>query len=142
MNSKEYIEQHSEMIADKWFQNHRDEAKSEDVNNLVGRIPQGSQFNTFEGNSFEGNKRLCGLPLPNKCEGSLKPQIKADGSEESGFTWKPAMLEYGCGTPLGIVIGYIMLTTRRIKWFNAIADTGEHMILKSRNKRRYSRNRK
>ncbi|XP_071729634.1 uncharacterized protein [Rutidosis leptorrhynchoides] len=31
MNSKEYLEQHSEMIANKWFQNHRDEAKSEDV---------------------------------------------------------------------------------------------------------------
>ncbi|XP_071729635.1 receptor-like protein Cf-9 homolog [Rutidosis leptorrhynchoides] len=91
-------------------------------NHLVGRIPQGSQFNTFEGNSFEGNEKLCGLPLPKKCEGSLKPQIKADGDEESGFTWKAVILGYGCGTPLGIVIGYIMLTTRRVKWFNAIVD--------------------
>ncbi|XP_071726867.1 receptor-like protein Cf-9 homolog [Rutidosis leptorrhynchoides] len=106
-------------------------------NHLVGRIPKGSQFSTFEGNSFEGNEKLCGLPLPKKCEGSLKPQIKADGDEESGFTWKAVMLGYSCGTPLGIVIGYMMLTTRREKWFNEIVDdVGEHMILKSRTMRR------
>ncbi|XP_071726873.1 receptor-like protein 7 [Rutidosis leptorrhynchoides] len=105
-------------------------------NHLEGRIPQGSQFSTFEGNSFEGNEKLCGLPLPNKCERPFKPRIVADEDEESGFTWKAVMLGYGCGTPLGIVIGYIMLTTRRVKWFNEIADAVEHMILKSRNKRR------
>ncbi|XP_071726870.1 receptor-like protein Cf-9 homolog [Rutidosis leptorrhynchoides] len=111
-------------------------------NHLVGCIPQGSQFNTFEWNSFEGNEKLCGLPLPKKCEGPIKPRIEADEDEESGFTWKMVMLGYGCGTLFGMVIGYIMLTTRRVKWFNEIADVVEHMILKSRNKRRYSRNRK
>ncbi|KAI3748824.1 hypothetical protein L6452_12199 [Arctium lappa] len=52
-------------------------------NHLVGRIPQGKQFNTFE-----GNPKLCGLPLPEKCEHPHEPQLEADVDTESGFTWR------------------------------------------------------
>ncbi|KAI7737354.1 hypothetical protein M8C21_028817 [Ambrosia artemisiifolia] len=92
-------------------------------NHLVGRIPQGKQFNTFDGNSFGGNPKLCGNPLPKKCGEHLqKPQLEGngDGEKENGFTWKVMVMGYGCGTLLGIVLGYLMLSTGKPKWFNAI----------------------
>ncbi|GKA59331.1 leucine-rich repeat-containing protein [Tanacetum coccineum] len=107
-------------------------------NHLAGSIPQGTQFNTFDEYSFADNLGLCGFPLPEKCSESHKPQLESHErhEEESGFTWEVVTLGYGCGTLLGLVMGYLMLSTRRVKWFNVIADAGEHMILK-RNKRRY-----
>nr|KAJ0211107.1 hypothetical protein LSAT_V11C400225650 [Lactuca sativa] len=105
-------------------------------NHLVGRIPSGSQFNTFEASSFGGNLELCGLPLPKKCEHpqETETQLEVDGDGESGFTWRVVMMGYGCGTLLGLVMGYVMLSTGRPMWFNAIADVGERMI---RTRRRY-----
>ncbi|GJR14805.1 leucine-rich repeat-containing protein [Tanacetum coccineum] len=105
-------------------------------NHLVGRIPKGTQFNTFEESSFEGNPGLCGLPLTKKCfEHTHKPQLESH-EEESGFTWKVVTLGYGCGTLLGLVMGYLMLSTRKVKWFNAIADAGESLVLKKIKKKK------
>ncbi|XP_071707977.1 receptor-like protein 7 [Rutidosis leptorrhynchoides] len=106
-------------------------------NHLVGRIPTGKQFNTFGSNSFGGNPNLCGLPLPKKCNENLQePQLDGEeDEEENGFTWKAVALGYGCGTLIGMVIGYLMLSTGRPKWFNVIADEVEHMILNSGRKR-------
>ena len=101
-------------------------------NHLVGRIPGGPQFSST---SFGGNSVLYGFPLPNR-EHQSSPQVEDDDEEESGFTWKMVMLGHGCGTIIGLVIGYLMLSTTRTNWLNAIADAGEHMILKRRNKRR------
>nr|GFC54136.1 leucine-rich repeat-containing protein [Tanacetum cinerariifolium] len=89
------------------------------------RIPDRTQFKTFDENSFQGNVGLCGYPLPKKCsEYTQKPQLEAceDQEEESGFTWEVVMLGYGCGTLLGLVMGYFMLSIRKVKWFNAFAD--------------------
>ncbi|XP_021834551.1 tyrosine-sulfated glycopeptide receptor 1-like [Prunus avium] len=36
-------------------------------NNLEGSIPTGTQLQSFEASAFEGNPKLCGAPLPNKC---------------------------------------------------------------------------
>ncbi|PWA92958.1 Leucine-rich repeat-containing protein [Artemisia annua] len=103
-------------------------------NDLVGRIPEGPQFRTFEGNSFGGNPNLCGIPLPKMCsEDSHEPQLESD--EESGFTWEVVTLGYGCGTILGLVMGYLMLSTKKVKWFNAIADAGESLVLKKKKRR-------
>ncbi|KVI07913.1 Leucine-rich repeat-containing protein [Cynara cardunculus var. scolymus] len=97
-------------------------------NHLAGRIPIGKQFNTFEENSFGGNPRLCGLPLPEKCEHPYKPPVKVDGDPESEFTWIVFMLGYGCGTLVGLVMGYLMLSTGRPMWLSAIVDATENMI--------------
>ncbi|GKA89058.1 leucine-rich repeat-containing protein [Tanacetum coccineum] len=108
-------------------------------NRLVGRIPDGTQFNTFDENSFEGNVGLCGYPLPKKCSEYThnKPQLEArkDQEEKSGFTWEVVMLGYGCGTLLGLVMGYFMLSTRKVKWFNAFADAAQSLVLKKKKRR-------
>ncbi|GJY75807.1 leucine-rich repeat-containing protein [Tanacetum coccineum] len=108
-------------------------------NRLVGLIPEGTQFNTFEDRSFAGNLGLCGFPLPKKCsERTHKQQLEEheNHEEKNGFTWEVVTLGYGCGTLLGLVTGYLMLSTRKVKWFNTIADAGEQMILQL-NKRKY-----
>ncbi|KAF5771088.1 putative leucine-rich repeat domain superfamily [Helianthus annuus] len=104
----------------------------------MGRIPKGNQFNTFDNYSFGGNPKLCGLPLPKQCSEHLeKPQPEGDGDEEEyRFTWKVVVMGYGCGTLLGCVLGYRMLSTGRPKWFNAITDAAEYVILTIQNKRR------
>nr|GEW98148.1 leucine-rich repeat-containing protein [Tanacetum cinerariifolium] len=76
-------------------------------NRLVGRIPDGTQFKTFDENSFEGSVGLCGYPLPKKfSEYTQKPQLQAceDQKEESGFKWEVVMLGYGCVTLLGLLL--------------------------------------
>nr|GEY44491.1 leucine-rich repeat-containing protein [Tanacetum cinerariifolium] len=97
-------------------------------NSLTGPIPQeGPQFSTF-GTSFGGNSGLYGSPLP-KREHHSSPKVEDDGEhddgEDSGFTWKVITLGYGCGTLLGLLMGSLMLSTRKVKWFNAIADATE-----------------
>nr|XP_043632530.1 receptor-like protein Cf-9 isoform X2 [Erigeron canadensis] len=102
-------------------------------NLLMGRIPQGNQFSTFQGDSFGGNPKLCGPPLPSKCEVPRQPQVEGDGDDvdqDGGLPWKVVMLGYGCGTLVGLVLGYLMLSTGRPRWFNAIADATSHMILR------------
>jgi hypothetical protein len=44
-------------------------------------------------------------------------------------------LGYGCGTLVGLVMGYLMLSTRKVKWFNAIADATESLVLKKKKRR-------
>ncbi|KAJ0470886.1 putative leucine-rich repeat-containing, plant-type, leucine-rich repeat domain superfamily [Helianthus annuus] len=107
-------------------------------NHLVGRIPQGKQFNTFDGYAFGGNPKLCGFPLPKRCREHLqKPQPEGDvDEEESGFTWKVVMMGYGCGTFLGFVLGLLMLSAGRPKWFIAIANAAVYVILRIQDKRR------
>ncbi|PRQ35652.1 putative non-specific serine/threonine protein kinase [Rosa chinensis] len=37
-------------------------------NNLGGPIPSSTQLQSFNASAFEGNLKLCGAPLPNKCQ--------------------------------------------------------------------------
>ncbi|KAJ0771952.1 putative leucine-rich repeat-containing, plant-type, leucine-rich repeat domain superfamily [Helianthus annuus] len=110
-------------------------------NHLEGRIPRERQFNTFEDNSYLGNPELCGFPLPKECEKNHETDqssIQTEDSQdtESGFTWQAVVLGYGTGTLLGLVMGYLMLSTGRPKWFNRIADAAEHIVHTRQNKRR------
>nr|XP_043611469.1 receptor-like protein 36 [Erigeron canadensis] len=122
-------------LADLWFLGFLNLSQ----NHLVGLIPVGKQLNTFQENSFEGNPNLCGLPLSKECSDNhlQDPQhdeSEGDGVEEkiSGLTWIIVMLGYGFGTLFGLVMGYLMLSTGRPMWFNAIVDAMEQMIMKRR----------
>ncbi|MFS7958185.1 putative leucine-rich repeat domain superfamily [Helianthus anomalus] len=110
-------------------------------NHLEGRIPRERQFNTFEDNSYLGNPELCGFPLPKECEKNHETDqssVKTEDSQdtESGFTWQAVVLGYGSGTLLGLVMGHLMLSTGRPKWFNRIADAAEHIVHTRQNRRR------
>ncbi|GLT60967.1 hypothetical protein SLA2020_337050 [Shorea laevis] len=91
-------------------------------NNLVGPIPKGQQFDTFDNSSFDGNSGLCGLPLSRKCDNpKASPPLSSPskGNEDFGllveFGWKAVALGYGCGFLLGVVIGNIVFAKIR-KW--------------------------
>ncbi|KAJ0705252.1 hypothetical protein HanPI659440_Chr14g0571451 [Helianthus annuus] len=95
----------------------------------MGRIPQGNLVGTQNSVGFRCPNSAVSIPQ--------KPQPEGDGDEEEyGFTWKMVVMGYGCGTLLGCVLGYRMLSTGRPKWFNAIADATEYVILTIQNKRR------
>ena len=49
-------------------------------NNLSSQIPQGTQLQSFNIDSYKGNPALCGLPLQKKCS---KDEIKQDSPTNS-----------------------------------------------------------
>ena len=91
-------------------------------NNLVGRIPQGKQFSTFDASSFEGNPALCGDPLVKKCESSsslppLFPTVEEDDEDlESLFklVWGFVLAGYISGLVVGVVLADIMIKRRAL----------------------------
>ncbi|XVE63379.1 hypothetical protein DITRI_Ditri07aG0015500 [Diplodiscus trichospermus] len=97
-------------------------------NNLVGPIPHGNQFDTFDNDSYSGNLGLCGLPLSRQCgnpEGPklLGPTIVGRESFAIPLFWKVAMMGYGCGVVLGLSMGFIIFTTRRRWWIVRMIET-------------------
>ncbi|XP_057754837.1 receptor-like protein 6 [Arachis stenosperma] len=81
-------------------------------NNLSGPIPENGQLSTFDNNSFEGNKDLCGIQLLKKCENHPKlPLQKPDGDQdsESGsffeLYWMVILIGYGGGLIAGLALG-------------------------------------
>ncbi|MED6164208.1 hypothetical protein PIB30_087479, partial [Stylosanthes scabra] len=81
-------------------------------NKLSGPIPENGQLSTFENNSFEGNKGLCGIQLVKKCEDHSKlPLPKPDGDQDSEsesffeFNWRIILIGYGGGLVAGLALG-------------------------------------
>ncbi|KAB2615976.1 receptor-like protein 2 [Pyrus ussuriensis x Pyrus communis] len=52
-------------------------------NNLEGPIPTSTQFQSFEASAFDGNPKLCGAPLPNKCHIDVHDKNKRDDDEDN-----------------------------------------------------------
>ncbi|CAL5335564.1 unnamed protein product [Camellia sinensis] len=105
-------------------------------NQLAGPIPQGSQFNTFENDSYSGNLALCGFPLSKKCK-ELQPlpppqtlQQYENSDKSSRFNWQVVVLGYGCGFVFGMVMGYLMFITQRPEWFMKIVEGKHHKKVK------------
>lgn len=115
-------------------------------NQLQGSIPQGKQFNTFHHGSYEGNLRLCGLPLKVKCsngEGQRLPPSnfeKEDSMYEEGFGWKAVAMGYGCGFVFGVSMGYVVLRTRKPAWFVKMVERGGHQNTKRLRRKNAPRN--
>ncbi|KAG5235253.1 receptor protein [Salix suchowensis] len=115
-------------------------------NLLEGSIPQGKQFDTFEHDSYEGNLRLCGLPLKVKCnngEGQQPPPSnseKEDSMFEEGFGWKAVAMGYGCGFVFGVSMGYVVFRTRKPAWFVKMVERGGHQNTKRLRRKNAPRN--
>ncbi|XP_028110381.1 receptor-like protein 6 [Camellia sinensis] len=105
-------------------------------NQLEGPIPKGSQFNTFENDSYNGNLALCGFPLSKKCKElqSLPPPTILQHDENSdwasGFNWKVVVMGYGCRFVFGMVMGYLMFVTRRPEWLMKIVEGKQYKKVK------------
>ncbi|GJS99785.1 receptor-like protein 12 [Tanacetum coccineum] len=79
-------------------------------NQLKGRIPTGNQFQTFENNSYLGNKGLCGFPLNITCTSPILPVPKlAPKSQEAkkGYDWQSIFYGMGVGAGSLIVISVL-----------------------------------
>ncbi|EOY13855.1 Receptor like protein 27 [Theobroma cacao] len=97
-------------------------------NQLVGPIPQGKQFNTFENDSYEGNKGLCGLPLSIACSSNepRQPPPSMNSHNEDGskfeFGWEVVLIGYGFGFIFGVSMGYVAFRARKPKWFVTLVE--------------------
>ncbi|XP_034223713.1 receptor-like protein 2 [Prunus dulcis] len=71
-------------------------------NNLGGSIPTSTQLQSFEASAFEGNPKLCGAPLPNKCEPNKG--IDADNkNNEDVHNWLHQLPWFYIFTTLGFI---------------------------------------
>ncbi|KAM5558482.1 hypothetical protein ABKV19_020273 [Rosa sericea] len=74
-------------------------------NNLRGPIPSSTQLQSFDASAFEGNLKLCGAPLPNKCQtttGADAPDMSTQDADtkEHQIPWFYVSVE------LGFIIGF------------------------------------
>ncbi|KDP44911.1 hypothetical protein JCGZ_01411 [Jatropha curcas] len=105
-------------------------------NQLEGPIPTGSQFNTFDNSSYEGNTRLCGFPLQKACNSSERQQVTTpsgeedSNSDENGFGWKYVSIGYAFGAVFGLAMGYLVFRTRKPAWLVKLIEGEGHPRLK------------
>ncbi|VVA16590.1 PREDICTED: receptor [Prunus dulcis] len=74
-------------------------------NNLEGPIPTGTQLQSFNASAFEGNPKLCGAPLPNKCGPNKDMEVdkKNNKDVENGLHQHPWFYIF---TALGFIVGF------------------------------------
>ncbi|XP_016648234.1 PREDICTED: tyrosine-sulfated glycopeptide receptor 1-like [Prunus mume] len=75
-------------------------------NNLEGPIPTGTQLQSFNASTFEGNPKLCGAPLPNKCIPNKDMDAdnknnKDEGNGHHQLPWFYIIIVY-----LGFILGF------------------------------------
>ncbi|KAK9221122.1 hypothetical protein WN944_009547 [Citrus x changshan-huyou] len=91
-------------------------------NQLEGHVPRGTQFNTFQNDSYAGNPGLCGFPLSESCDMDEAPEPSSptsfnEGDDSSWFDWKFAKMGYASGLVIGLSIAYMVFATGRPWWF-------------------------
>jgi len=92
-------------------------------NMFDGKIPRGTQFDTFSNDTYNGNLGLCGFPLTKPCnsEEEGKQKVNGDDDEQSvngTLTWKLfAMIGYGAGLGIGVSVGYTVFFSRRFDYW-------------------------
>ncbi|XP_050368837.1 receptor-like protein EIX2 [Argentina anserina] len=75
-------------------------------NNFNGRIPSGSQLQTLDNSSYEGNPSLCGFPLSTKCPGDDKPTSSGNLPVEDNDEDDNGKLGLYVSVVLGFIIGF------------------------------------
>ncbi|CAL2253841.1 unnamed protein product [Prunus armeniaca] len=74
-------------------------------NNLEGPIPTGTQLQSFNASAFEGNPKLCGAPLLNKCipKKDMDADNKNNNDEGNGHHQLPWFYIFAV---LGFIVGF------------------------------------
>ncbi|KAM2566923.1 hypothetical protein TB1_009367 [Malus domestica] len=88
-----------------------------DVTQLVGKIPTGTQIQSFSPDSFTGNKGLYGPPLD---DGSarLPPTLEGKHSNSAHrIDWDLISVEVGFIVGFGVAVGSLVLCKRWSKWY-------------------------
>ncbi|KAK9669647.1 hypothetical protein RND81_13G145800 [Saponaria officinalis] len=91
-------------------------------NQLEGPIPQGNQFDTFLSSSYEGNPRLCGIPLSKKCQNvdaQASPTMTNDVTNEDSKLIDWIIRSSGCvsGFIIGAIVTKLFITDKYHEWF-------------------------
>ncbi|VVA19009.1 PREDICTED: receptor [Prunus dulcis] len=74
-------------------------------NNLQGPIPTSTQIQSFNTSSFEGNPKLCGAPLPNKC-GPNKGIDEDNKNNKDSDNWLHQLPWFYIFAALGFIVGF------------------------------------
>ncbi|KAM7526512.1 hypothetical protein LguiA_016414 [Lonicera macranthoides] len=100
-------------------------------NQLTGTIPSGTQFQTFNETSFEGNNGLCGSPLNISCSGSESLPLPSPTSQRKppGFDWQFIFTGLGFGFGAGLVLAPLMFWKQGRHWWDEQTDKVVIMIL-------------
>jgi len=99
-------------------------------NHLVGEIPKGTQIQSFDGDSFEGNEKLCGPPLIRNCSNNGMPTPEAPQSDtESSIDWNLLSAELGFIFGFGIFILPLLFWKRWRLWYSKHVDEMLHKIV-------------
>ncbi|PRQ35669.1 putative leucine-rich repeat domain, L domain-containing protein [Rosa chinensis] len=74
-------------------------------NNLGGPIPSSTQLQSFNASAFEGNLKLCGAPLPNKCRTTTRADAP-DMSTQDVDTKEHQIPWFYVSVALGFITGF------------------------------------
>ncbi|XP_058771327.1 receptor-like protein 6 [Vicia villosa] len=104
-------------------------------NHLEGQIPLGTQIQTFQADSFEGNKGLCGPPLINICKENGGKGLPPHASEtpnshnESPIDWNFLSVELGFIFGFGISILPLIFWKKWRLWYSKHVDEMLYRII-------------
>jgi len=99
-------------------------------NDLVGEIPKGTQIQTFDGDSFEGNEKLCGPPLTRNCSNIGMPTPETPQSHsKSSIDWSLLSAELGFIFGFGVFILPLLFWKRWSFWYSKHVDEMLHKII-------------
>ncbi|XP_028236571.1 receptor-like protein 54 isoform X2 [Glycine soja] len=99
-------------------------------NHLVGEIPKGTQVQSFDADSFEGNEELFGPPLTHNCSNDEVPTPETPHSHtESSIDWTFLSVELGCIFGFGIFILPLIFWSRWRLWYSKRVDEMLHRII-------------
>ncbi|XP_017976840.1 PREDICTED: receptor-like protein 12 [Theobroma cacao] len=95
-------------------------------NQLEGPIPAGKQFSTFENESYEGNKGLCGYPLTKSCKnannGHNSQSDAAEKNQNDEFDWEFIFIGAGFGVGAAAAVAPLIFWKRANKWVDNTVD--------------------
>jgi Leucine-rich repeat (LRR) protein len=101
------------------------------TNDLRGPIPSGTQIQSFDASAYEGNPRLCGLPLPYECAHIVNNNIDIwDGDNGHGIPWFPITVVLGFITGFWGVCGPLVISYKwRVAYFRFMDHVKDKCII-------------